>query len=254
MNHADVLIINDGSTDQRIPDLLKQYEGRKNVRIVNNENIGYTKTVNLGIKETGQRDVILLNSDTIVTPAWLAAMRASAYAEPKIGTVTAMSDNAGAFSFPKQGVANPKPEHLTYDEYAMRVIDASLNCDFVDVPTGSGFCMYICRDLIDKIGLFDEVLFPRGYGEENDFCMRANDAGWRNVITSWAFVYHVRTASFKGEKEKLVQAGVDAVTKRHPDYAKKTKAAFSSASIFKLRDAIEGNFNPVVANDQILKG
>lgn len=239
-SHCHVLIINDGSSDKRIPALLKKYEGRTGLRVIHNErNIGYTKTINLGIKEAGRSDVVLLNSDTIVTPQWLEGLRASAYAEPKIGTVTAMSDNAGAYSFPMQGVANPKPPHLSHEEYARRVIAAAFMCDFVDVPTGSGFCMYIRRQLLDKIGAFDAVLFPRGYGEENEFCMRALGAGWRNIITPWTFIYHVRTASFKGEKEKLVQAGVDAVTRKYPDYAKKTKEAFSSAEILRLRAVIK---------------
>lgn len=236
LSHVDVLIVNDGSSDPRIETLLADYRSVSGLRILSNqENIGYTKTVNRGIDESGTRDVILLNSDTIVTPHWLSGLRATAYAEAQIGTVTAMSDNAGAFSFPAQGRSNPKPDHLSHDEYAMRIVNATHDCRFVDVPTGSGFCMYIRRELLDQIGSFDEQRFPRGYGEENDFCMRALEAGWRNVITPWSFVYHVRTASFKGEKDALVQAGVGEVTKRFPDYAARVKLAFSSAEITELR-------------------
>jgi glycosyltransferase involved in cell wall biosynthesis/GT2 family glycosyltransferase len=240
MHDTEVIIINDGSTDSRIEPLLSFFVGKPGLRILsNNGNIGYTKTVNRGIKESGERDVLLLNSDTIVTPTWLNAMRASAYSRPKMGTVTAMSDNAGAFSFPKQGESNPKPDYLTHDEYAMRVINETINCEFPEVPTGSGFCMYIRRDLLNEIGVFDEILFPKGYGEENDFCMRALNAGWENVVTSWAFVFHVRTASFKGEKDTLVKAGVDVVTKRYPDYAKQVKEAFSGLNMDVLRSAAD---------------
>jgi GT2 family glycosyltransferase len=239
MDRAKVLIINDGSTDSRISELLSRYADANGVRVIdNNGNIGYTKTVNSGIREAGRDDVILLNSDTVVTPNWLAGLRAAAYAETKIGTVTAMSDNAGAFSFPIQGVTNPKPDYMSHDDYAMRVIQATIDCKFVDVPTGSGFCMYLRRKMIDGIGMFDEAAFPRGYGEENDYCMRAIKAGWRNIITPWSFVYHVRTASFKGEKEKLVQAGVDVVTRRYPEYSKMVRAAFSSDAMNDLRNAI----------------
>ena len=240
-HQLQLIVINDGSTDIRIRELLHGYEGQQGIRVLHNEkNIGYTRTVNRGIREAGSCDVLLLNSDTVVTPTWLAAMRASAYAEPKIGTVTAMSDNAGAFSFPIQGQFNQKPIELTREEYAERILHATLDCEFVDVPTGSGFCMYIQRDLIEQIGLFDETLFPRGYGEENDFCMRALEGGWRNIITPWAFIYHVRTASFKGEKQKLVQAGVDVVTRKYPAYAQLTKKAFASRPIVQLREAVSG--------------
>lgn len=238
LHDVDVVIINDGSTDPHVAGVLSNYAGKAGVRILQNDkNIGYTKTVNRGLKEAGERDVVLLNSDTIVTPTWLNALRASAYSKPKIGTVTAMSDNAGAFSFPKQGIANLKPEDMSHDEYAMRVIDRTLDCAFPEVPTGSGFCMYIRRDLVNEIGAFDEVLFPRGYGEENDFCMRALNAEWKNVVTSWAFVFHVRTASFKGEKEVLVKTGVDVVTKRYPNYASLVNEAFARPEMTALRTA-----------------
>ncbi|MEE1918371.1 glycoside hydrolase family 99-like domain-containing protein [Pseudomonas asiatica] len=230
-----IVVINDGSSDPRIAKLLASFENSR-LHIQHNEsNIGYTRTVNLGIEVAGDSDVILLNSDTVVTPNWLEAMRSSAYAEPNIGTVTAMSDNAGAFSFPKQGIHNPKPSHLSHEEYAAQLLEKTFDCEFVDVPTGSGFCLYIRRALLKKIGGFDHELFPRGYGEENDFCMRAIDSGWKNVITPWAFVYHVRTASFKGEKDKLVKAGVDIVIKKFPSYSQSVKNAFSSESMNQLR-------------------
>ncbi|WP_313731296.1 glycoside hydrolase family 99-like domain-containing protein [Pseudomonas sp.] len=239
LNHTppdvQIIVINDGSTDPLIPTLLESFADSR-LQIHNNQkNIGYTKTVNLGIKLAKANDVILLNSDTVVTPNWTQAMRSSAYAEPTIGTVTAMSDNAGAFSFPKQGVHNPKPDHLTHEEYAAQLLDNTYDCKFVEVPTGSGFCFYIRRALLADIGDFDHKLFPRGYGEENDFCMRANARGWKNIITPWAFVYHVRTASFKGEKEKLVKSGVDIVINKFPDYTTRVKSAFNSEYMSQLR-------------------
>jgi len=246
---TEIIVINDGSTDGNMAVLLSEYQDKGSIRVLSNEkNIGYTKTVNRGIAEAKCNDVILLNSDTIVTPYWLQSMRASAYAQPRIGTVTAMSDNAGAFSFPIQGIPNPKPDHLTHEEYAAYLLDDTFDCHFVDVPTGSGFCLYIRRALINDIGTFDEILFPRGYGEENDFCMRANTSNWKNVITPWAFIYHSRTASFKGEKDKLVKSGVDVVTRKFPAYSEKVRAAFNSKEMVQLRKSSDIHTD-VVAND-----
>ncbi len=240
---ARVLVIDDGSTDERIKGLLAGYEGRSGVTIVYNEaNMGYTRTVNKGIGLAGTDDVILLNSDAVVTPNWLAGLRASAFAGDHVGTVTAMSDNAGAFSFPEQDQQNQRPGYLSQDDFAIRVIQAARDCEPVEVPTGSGFCMYIRRALLDEVGLFDEVAFSRGYGEENDLCMRALKAGWKNVITPWSYVYHVRTASFKGEKEQLVKDGVRIVTQRYPEYASLVKQAFSSAAMKELRSAAKSAF------------
>lgn len=243
IKHTDLLrnrllVIDDGSPDPEVAPMLAEFEGQPGVTILRNEpNIGYTKTINRGIREASGNDVVLLNSDTVVTPKWLEGLRAAAYSRPRVATVTAMSDNAGAFSFPGFNAYCPKPAHMSHEDYALLLTQAAAGCTPPEVPTGSGFCMYIRRSLLDECGLFDEEGFPRGYGEENDFCMRALKAGWVNLISPWSFVYHVRTASFKGEKAALVKAGVDVVTKRYPDYADLVKAAFATPEMHALREA-----------------
>ncbi len=234
----EILVIDDGSTDPAVARWLEEIDGTPNLRIHRNgQNLGYTRTVNRGLELTAGRDVVLLNSDTIVTPRWLQLLRVAAYLDGKVGTATAVSDNAGAFSVPVSGVRNPRPEGVDHDSYARSISRWCLPCRPVDVPTGSGFCMYVRRDLVDEIGRFDEQAFPRGYGEENDFCMRALNAGWRNVIAPAAFVYHVRSASFGSSREALVAAGVDVVTRRYPDYAQRVKAAFDSKEMNEIAAA-----------------
>jgi len=241
---CEIFLINDGSTDSRISLLLKKYKLISNhIHVIENEvNMGYTKTVNKGITLAKDKDIVLLNSDTIVTAGWLESLQDVAYRETKFGTVTAMSDNAGAFSFPKQSIANLKPKFLTHNNYALLVtrdsVDA-LDRKPIEVPTGSGFCFYIKKDLIKDIGLFDEVAFPRGYGEENDFCMRAIKYGWINVISHKTFIYHVRTASFGSEKESLVKSGIDEVVRRFPDYHEKIQQSFSRIEMQNFRNAIQ---------------
>lgn len=238
LSEVELLVINDGSTDPKVAAMLAGYEGIQGLRLVSNpRNLGYTKTVNIGIRQSGVADVILLNSDTIVGTDWIRGLRSAAYADCRIGTVTAMGDNAGAFSFPVMNHPNPKPDHVSHEDYAANMVAHAAACRPVEVTTGSGFCMYIRRELLDECGVFDEEAFPRGYGEENDFCMRARQAGWMNVITPWTFVFHSRSASFGAEKDVLVKQGVDVVTKRYPDYASLTKAAFSCPEIQSLRVA-----------------
>jgi GT2 family glycosyltransferase/glycosyltransferase involved in cell wall biosynthesis len=239
LHNTRVIIINDGSTDSSINGIVESYRDKPNTTVYHNEmNIGYTKTVNRGISLADHdSDIILLNSDTRLTPFWLEGLRATAYKSENIGTVTAMSDNAGAFSFPLMNQANRVPSHFTEAEYANLILGSTFDCEAVEVPTGSGFCFYIKRTLTNSIGKFDEVLFPRGYGEENDFCMRAIDAGFKNVITPWSYVYHARTASFKGEKTKLVEEGVSQVIAKFPHYPAEVKKAFNGEKIGALRKA-----------------
>lgn len=243
MKHTDltrnrVVVIDDGSPDETVQPMLAEFAGIPGLTLERNDsNIGYTRTVNRGLDLAGQDDVVLLNSDTYVTPRWLEGLRAAAYSRARVATVTAMSDNAGAFSFPDFNAYCPRPAHMSPEEYAILLTHATQHCAPPEVPTGSGFCMYIRRAMIDECGTFDHEGFPRGYGEENDFCMRALKAGWTHLVSPWSFVYHVRTASFKGSKDELVKAGVDVVTKRYPDYARLTKAAFAEPEMVELRTA-----------------
>src|SRR3546814_20258593 len=93
-------------------------------------------------------DVGLLNSDTVVGPHWLRKLKVAAYGNDRIGTVTAISDNAGAFSVPAPGY-NEIPEGVDTDMLARAAMDSVASP--VEVPTGNGFCLYIKRDLIDAI-------------------------------------------------------------------------------------------------------
>jgi GT2 family glycosyltransferase len=233
-----ILMINDASTDPRITPLLETFAKLPTFHLLTNAfNKGYTHTINIGINWAQYDDIVLLNSDAVVTRGWLKGLSLAAYSGVNVATATAMSDNAGAFSFPVQNSPNPKPEGVSYDDFADLIIAHTAKLLPVSVPTGSGFCMYIRRDALNVIGLFDEEAFPRGYGEENDFCMRAIKAGLRNVISPYSYVFHVRSASFGKEKDTLIKGAVDTVTTRYPEYARLVKESFGSAEMKALRQA-----------------
>jgi glycosyltransferase involved in cell wall biosynthesis/GT2 family glycosyltransferase len=241
---ASVILIDDGSTEQAIKVYLKEIIKTTGYRLITNpKNLGYTPTINIGMREAGEDDIVLLNSDAEVTNRWLAGLRVAAYSSADIGTVTAMSDNAGAFSFPKQGEKNNLPSKIQRDLVLTYLLQRTAEHQPVEVPTGSGFCMYIKRALISAIGYFDEIAFPRGYGEENDYCMRARSKGWRNVISPWSYVYHERTVSFGKEKDVLVKEGLARVMGRYPEYGHLAQEAFSSKEIVELRSKIDLIFN-----------
>jgi GT2 family glycosyltransferase len=216
---AEIHLVDDASADPRVANLLQEWGRRNGVRTSRNDtNRGYTRTINRAITAC-VGDVVLLNSDCEVTPRWLEKLVAAAYRDPKIATVTAISDNAGAFSVPRIGVANRRPDHLSDDEVGRLVTRASQHVA-PTTPTGNGFCMYVKRAAVDAIGLFDAEAFPRGYGEEGDFCMRALAAGWMNVVDDSTIVFHRRSASFGAEKDELMRIGRQRLDARHPDYTR----------------------------------
>ena len=215
---ANLLLIDDASPDERIPALLWQYAELNNIRMLRNQtNLGFVGTVNRGIREA-DGDVILLNSDTQVPPRWLAKLAVAAYSDTATATVTAISNSAGAFSVPNAGETNPVPSSLPIDEIS-RAISHENSGTHVPTPTGNGFCMYIKRAAIAQVGRLDEGKFPRGYGEENDWCMRASRLGWRHIVDGSTFVLHRGTASFtESEKNLLGTAALETIEKLYPEY------------------------------------
>lgn len=228
---ADIVLIDDASPDPRIKALLADAHKHPNFRILHNAtNLGFTRTVNRGLAEIGRKHAILLNSDARVTPGWMQGLLRAARSRPRVATVTAMSDRAGAFSAPTIGNDNPLPAGVTEVAYARAFRQRSLGL-YPLVPTGNGFCMFVNRACVDDIGPFDAEAFPRGYGEENDFCMRAGRAGWANLIDDRTYVFHDRSKSFGDAKTDLMAAGRRVVDERYPEYKTAIRVFSAGAEI-----------------------
>jgi hypothetical protein len=77
------------------------------------------------------------------------------------------------------------------------------------LPLLNGFCYGIKRTVLEQIGYLDEDTFGPGYGEEDDFTLRAHRAGFRAAIADDAYVYHAQSRSYSNERRHLLseQAG-----------------------------------------------
>lgn len=234
---AEIVVIDDASTDPEVADVLVRYEGRESVRILTNaENLGFTATANRGFAETAG-DVILLNSDTQVPPRWVERLRVAAYSDATIATVTPLTNGAGAFSAPAMPGPNPLAGSATVEAVGRQVARAAA-LSTVRTPTASGFCMYIKRVSLDDVGGFDVANFPRGYGEENDFSMRASAKGWRHVVDPSTYVFHERAASFGPERESLSRQGAAVMDRLHPGYRAEVAAFVGSEDMELARQKI----------------
>ena len=121
-------------------------------------------------------------------------------------------------SFPVPFEENELPEGL--DVAKMDALCAKANPGVLaDIPTGVGFCLYIRRALLDDIGVFDERRWGRGYGEENDLCLRASHKGWRNVGAYDVFVFHEGSVSFGKEKWAIILKNQAVLDSLYPDYS-----------------------------------
>lgn len=211
-----LVLINDCSPDERIMPYL-EYVKEGNILVINNEkNKGFSGNVNLGMSLTEDRDVILLNSDTVVTRNWVNKIYECAYSAEEIGTVTPMSNSATLCSTPIMCQDNNVPEGFTVQEYADLIERCSLK-KYPRITVAVGFCMFIKRNVIKEVGWFDAETFERGYGEENDFCNRAEQLGYIHVMCDDTFIYHKGTVSFVNEeKQKLIDAHDKILQERYP--------------------------------------
>jgi len=215
-----VVVIDDASTSSGIQALMAGLPTNW-VRIRNETNLGFTGTANLGMSVTGREDVILLNSDTQVTAGWLEAIEACAATDATIASITPLTNNGEIASIPQFCQPNPWPDHPERWAQACRQSGPPF---YPEVPTGVGFCMYFRRACIDEIGVFDEQAFGRGYGEENDWCMRAIKAGWRHVLCDSAYVAHQGNASFGPLGLGPGGKAMETLLGRHPDYLERVQA------------------------------
>lgn len=214
-----LVLVNDKSPDEKILPMLKEFvENNKDINMVlidNEENYGFVKTVNIGMKHS-KNDVILLNSDTEVTKNWLDKMQKVAYVRENVATVTPLSNNATLASIPNFLEENALPNYVTVEEYAKNIEDCSFN-EYPELTTAHGFCMYIRRDAIEKVGLFDDVTFEKGYGEENDFSYRCVNNGLVNLMCDNTFIYHKGTQSFTEKKMALIESHLKTLQEKYPD-------------------------------------
>ncbi len=197
---------------------------------VNPENLGFVRTMNRAVMEAvaRRRDLLLLNSDTRVSPGALTEMQRVSLLDPMVAFVNPRSNNATLATLPLQGrIAgrDPAVQGAMCQAFAVRLPEMSF------VPTAVGFCMLVRWHILAEFGGFDEI-YGQGYNEENDLVMRAARCGYRAVLANRAFVWHDGEASFgaaaetRDVLERRNRAILDA---RYPEYACHAAAHSDSA-------------------------
>jgi GT2 family glycosyltransferase len=230
-----LVIIDDRSTDGRVREYLENIRKERNGRnisiIYNRKNSGFTKTANKGM-QLSYEDLIILNSDTIVTKNWVNKLQRAAYSKLRIATATPLSNYITINGIPEAFRYNTIPNGLNVDSFADVLEKISLRY-YPEIPAGVGFCLYIKRSVLDEMGYFDEEKFGRGYAEETDFCMRALKKGYIHVIDDATYIYHVGGVSFESvkdpeilkEKNLMIEKNLETLKTLHPEYANLVESA-----------------------------
>jgi len=174
------VILVDNASDTETASYLKELSGKNKDAITlirNEENIGFPKAVNQGITVSNAPYLCILNNDTEVYKGWLSEMIDVAEANPDIGILNPASNNLGLRK-PLEGFSGK----------------------WIEMSSCIGFCMLIKREVIQKIGILDEIYSPGNF-EDTDFSRRAIKAGYKCVMAKGAYVYHLQNTGFKKRKD-----------------------------------------------------
>lgn len=219
----DLLLIVDDASGEETASFLAGFATNhpRVVLVRHSENLGYTKSANAILRTAATDWVLLLNSDTILPPEALRKLLAAGLRYHRLAIVGPLSNAASWQTVPVLTGAdggfmvNALPPGRT-------VRDVDRICGAVALPVVqfapfvNGFCLAIRRSVLERVGLFDEESFPVGYGEEDDLCLRVADAGFVCGITTDAYVFHVKSASFGSERRRLHSVeGAAALQRKH---------------------------------------
>lgn len=236
-HRAELIVVDDASPDLELKNRLKQLASEGRITLFQNQNnLGFPGAANRGMHLHADRDVLLLNSDTEVFGDWLERLRAIAYAAPDRGTVTPLGESSSIVSY-SRNLKYPwsSEEAATIDGIARELNENRT----VELPVGVGFCMYIRRACLCEVGCFDEGSFLKGYGEENDFCLRARSKGWHHVAATNVFVRHLGAVSFDFRRFSLMERNHRVLNFLHPGYDQEVEAFVTSDPLLEYRRQID---------------
>lgn len=199
---AEILLVDNASTDETA----KAARKIPGVRVIrNSRNLGFAKGNNVGIEAARGQDVVLLNNDTVVPPHWLASMSALALKIPDLGILGPSTNTETSQVLPGaryQSVA----EFFEYN----REVKKRHSGEWQLVRKISGLCMYLPRRTLETVGLLDES-YGIGYFEDDDYCLRTEDAGLKVVWGKDVYVHHFGSMSFEGNsmrRDKYLEDGM----------------------------------------------
>lgn len=216
-----LLLIDNGNTDGAISAYLRALAAAHDhvmlIRIpVNN---GYVSAMCEGIKYAPPGHLVTLNTDIVLPDYWLERLMWPIFLNSRIASTTPFTNAGTICSFPQIGEDNPLYLGLGVERIDRMFSHVSAEEASIPISSGIGFCMGMNRRVVERIGWFDETAFGRGYGEENDWCLRAGEAGFRNIHVANLFVYHKHGGIYLSEEKKTLMANsLGVIHERFPAY------------------------------------
>jgi GT2 family glycosyltransferase/glycosyltransferase involved in cell wall biosynthesis len=191
----ELILIDNASSDKTPGYLLELADQNVNVKVIlNKENLGFPAAVNQGLLAANGKDIVIANNDIVFTNGWLNRMIEIADSDSAIGLVGPISNEVSGLQIDK----NAKYKSINeMHSYASKIGNENKN-ETLNFPRLAFLCTFIKRELIEKIGGLDERFTPGNY-EDDDYCLRAQLAGYKAMIAKDVFIHHHGSKSFKAD-------------------------------------------------------
>ena len=194
----ELIIVDNGSSDDTAAMIQSEFPATR--LILNGRNDGFARPINMALRESQGRYMLVLNPDTIILPGAINELVKYMDSQPEVGICgpkvlnrdgslqkacrRGVSRPWAAFSY-FTGMSSLFPHSKFFGGYLLNYLDEN---EVHEVDGVSGSCMLIRRQLMDQIGLFDELFFA--YQEDADYCFQAKKASWKIVYLPTAQIIH----------------------------------------------------------------
>ena len=200
--HCEIILVDNGSTDDSVTFVREHFP--QVVIVANEENLGFSKGMNVGLRQAQGSVVVLVNNDVVVRPNWLRALVRPLTTDDTVGITGCKLLFPDGQTIQHAGAELTYPlahsHHYGYQETDEGQYDEPREVDYV-----TGAAMAIAHQVLDDVGLLDEGFAPF-YFEDADFCYRVRAAGYRVMYVPEAVAIHHESASMRQVKYSRLYA------------------------------------------------